>query len=122
MTVPPETYYARSGDIRIAYQVTGRGQMDILWAPGATSHLDFAWERPPYARFIEGLSAFCRLIRCDKRGTGLSDRPAALGTVGEVELGDRLVQAPVPEICFNPPFLYNDRCYVRCHRALLLRR
>ena len=81
MTVPPETHYARSGDVCIAYQVTGEGRMDIVWAPGTTSHLDLMWEFPPLARFIEGLSAFCRLIRFDKRGTGLSDRPAAVATL-----------------------------------------
>jgi pimeloyl-ACP methyl ester carboxylesterase len=81
MTGPPETHYARSGDVCIAYQVTGKGPIDIVWAPGATTHLDLMWEWPPMARFIEGFSAFSRLIRFDKRGTGLSDRPAAVATL-----------------------------------------
>ena len=81
MTGLPETHYARSGDVCIAYQVTGEGPMDIVWAPGTTSHLDLMWEWPPQARFIEGFSSFCRLIRFDKRGTGLSDRPTAVATL-----------------------------------------
>jgi class 3 adenylate cyclase/pimeloyl-ACP methyl ester carboxylesterase len=55
--------------------------MDIVWAPGTTSHLDLMWEWPPLVRFIEGFSAFCRLIRFDKRGKGLSDRPADVATL-----------------------------------------
>ena len=81
MTVPPETHYARSGDVCIAYQVTGESGMDMVWAPGTASHLDLMWEWPPYVRLIEGFSAFCRLIRFDKRGTGLSDRPATVATL-----------------------------------------
>lgn len=79
----PETKYARSRDIRIAYQVTGEGPIDVVWAPGTVSHLDLDWELPAKARFIRGLSAFCRLIRFDKRGTGLSDRPPAVATLEE---------------------------------------
>jgi class 3 adenylate cyclase len=77
----PETKYAKSGDIHIAYQVTGTGSVDLVWAPGTTSHLDLEWDWPPRARFIEQLGSFSRLIRFDKRGTGLSDRPANMGTL-----------------------------------------
>ena len=83
MTVPPETHYARSGDVSIAYQVTGRGPVDLVWAPGTTSHLDLAWEWPGMVRSIERMSTFCRLIRFDKRGTGLSDRPVGAATLEE---------------------------------------
>lgn len=83
-TMPrPETKYARSGDVRIAYQVTGTGPVDMVLAPGTASHLDLAWDWPPTARFIERLSSFCRLIRFDKRGTGMSDRPTAAATLEE---------------------------------------
>jgi class 3 adenylate cyclase len=82
-TMQPETKYARSGDIRIAYQVTGEGSVDVTWAPGTVSHLDLDWDLPAKARFIRSLSAFCRLIRFDKRGTGLSDRPLAIATLEE---------------------------------------
>ena len=79
----PETKYAKSGNVRIAYQVTGEGPIDLVWAPGTVSHLDLAWERPETALNIERFSSFCRLIRFDKRGTGLSDRPAGASTLEE---------------------------------------
>jgi class 3 adenylate cyclase/pimeloyl-ACP methyl ester carboxylesterase len=74
----PETRYAKSGDVRIAYQVTGSGPFDIVWVTGFVSNLDLEWESPPRARFFSRLSAFSRLIRFDKRGTGLSDRVSGM--------------------------------------------
>ena len=74
--------YARSGEVNIAYQVTGDGPLDLVLVPGFFSHLDLEWEHPASRRLIERLSAFSRLIMFDKRGTGLSDR--AVGLPGEV--------------------------------------
>ena len=79
----PKTKYARSGDVRIAYQITGNGPFDVVWAPGTMSHLDLDWEIPRRALFFERFSKFCRLIRFDKRGTGLSDRPVKMATLEE---------------------------------------
>ena len=79
----PPVRYAKSGNVSIAYQVTGEGPVDLVWAPGTTSHLDIDWEWPPRARFMEQLASFCRLIRFDKRGTGLSDRPTKAATLEE---------------------------------------
>jgi class 3 adenylate cyclase len=70
---PPETKYARSGDVSIAYQVIGEGPIDLVHIPGLLSHLDLAWEHPKYRRFMERLSRFARVIVYDKRGCGLSD-------------------------------------------------
>jgi pimeloyl-ACP methyl ester carboxylesterase len=72
--MPPITRYAKSGDVHIAYQVTGEGPLDLVFVPGFVSHLEADWNSPLRARFIERLSSFSRLIRFDKRGTGLSDR------------------------------------------------
>ena len=66
--------YAQSGDVSIAYQVTGDGPFDLVLVPGFISHLEFDWEEPRHAAFLERLASFSRLIRLDKRGTGLSDR------------------------------------------------
>ncbi len=66
--------YAQSGDVSIAYQVTGDGPFDLILVPGFASHLEFDWEEPRHAAFLERLASFSRLIRLDKRGTGLSDR------------------------------------------------
>lgn len=79
----PKTKYARSGDVRVAYQSTGNGLFDVVWAPGTMSHLDLDWEIPQRALFFERFGQFCRLIRFDKRGTGLSDRPLKMATLEE---------------------------------------
>ena len=79
----PQTKYARSDDVLIAYQATGDGPVDIVLAPGTMSHLDLDWEIPRRALFFERFSRFCRLIRFDKRGTGLSDRPVKMATLEE---------------------------------------
>lgn len=73
-TLQPQTRYARSGDVRIAYQVVGQGPIDLVFVPGFVSNLDLHWEDPGYAHLLRRLSAFSRLILLDKRGTGLSDR------------------------------------------------
>ena len=79
-----ETRYAKSGDLRIAYQVHGDGPIDLLFAPGYLSHLEQNQWWPEYARFFERLASFSRLIVFDRRGTGLSDRILALGSFEEL--------------------------------------
>src|SRR5207248_153842 len=79
--VPPETRYARSGDVHIAYQVVGEGPLDLVLVPPWVTNLDAWWEEPSFARFLHRLAAFSRLIRLDKRGTGLSDRVSAVPTM-----------------------------------------
>jgi class 3 adenylate cyclase len=70
--------YTRSGEVNIAYQVTGEGPFDLVLVPGFFSHLEIDWEHPEHARLLERLGSFSRLIRFDKRGTGLSDRAVGL--------------------------------------------
>jgi class 3 adenylate cyclase len=77
----PETHYARSGDVSIAYQVTGDGPFDVVHVPAFVTHVELAWDVPGLAAFIRRLSSFCRLIRFDKRGTGMSDRVSGLPTL-----------------------------------------
>jgi pimeloyl-ACP methyl ester carboxylesterase len=71
---PPETRYARSGDIHIAYQVIGNGSLDLIHAPGFISNVEMQWESPGRTNLFSRLAGFSRLILFDKRGTGLSDR------------------------------------------------
>ena len=73
--VRPPVRYASSGDLSIAYQVTGDGPIDLVLISGFVSHLEKDWEEPRHAHFLERLGSIARLIRFDKRGTGLSDRP-----------------------------------------------
>src|SRR5438876_3272503 len=75
--MPPQTHYAKSGEVNIAYQVVGDGPLDLVFVPGFISHLDLQWADPRIARFREKLASFSRLIMFDKRGTGLSDPVAA---------------------------------------------
>jgi class 3 adenylate cyclase/alpha-beta hydrolase superfamily lysophospholipase len=72
----PETRYAKSGDVHVAYQVVGEGAVDLVLVHGWISHLEHQWEDPSLARFLDRLASFSRLILFDKRGTGLSDRVA----------------------------------------------
>ena len=71
---PPEIRYARSSEVRIAYQVVGQGPPDLVFVPGFISNLEVHWEDPGYAHLLQRLSRFTRLIVLDKRGTGVSDR------------------------------------------------
>jgi class 3 adenylate cyclase len=77
----PETRYASSGDVAIAYQVLGEGPFDLVYAPPFISHVELAWEIPSLATHFRRLASFCRLIRFDKRGTGMSDRVGSLPTL-----------------------------------------
>jgi class 3 adenylate cyclase len=74
--VLPETRYALSGDVSIAYQTMGGGPIDIILVPGVVSHIDFMHELPGYTAFLRRLSNFARVVTFDKRGQGLSDRMA----------------------------------------------
>ena len=69
----PETRYAKSGDLSIAYQVVGSGPLDLVYVPGWVSHVELMWDEPSHARLLRRLASFSRLILFDKLGTGLSD-------------------------------------------------
>jgi len=81
--VPPQTRYARSGPVSIAYQVVGGGELDLVLVPGFVSHVEVAWEEPKLARFLTRLGSFSRLIVFDKRGTGMSDPVASPPSMDE---------------------------------------
>jgi pimeloyl-ACP methyl ester carboxylesterase/DNA-binding winged helix-turn-helix (wHTH) protein/class 3 adenylate cyclase len=73
-TFTPETRYVQNGDVNIAYQTIGAGDLDIVFVMGWVSHLEYFWKEPHFAAFLNRLASFSRLILFDKRGTGLSDR------------------------------------------------
>jgi len=81
--VPPPVHYVRNGDVSIAHQVSGDGPHDVLVIPGWVSHLALDWEEPTWVRWHDRMGRFARLIRFDKRGTGLSDRPPGIPTLEE---------------------------------------
>ena len=69
----PQTHYARSGDLQIAYQVAGEGPLDIILIPPYLSNIEMYWEMTSFARLLVKLSSFSRLILFDRRGSGMSD-------------------------------------------------
>jgi class 3 adenylate cyclase len=77
----PETRYAKSGNVNIAYQVVGSGPLDLILVMGWVSNVEYAWEDPSLGSFLSRLASFSRLILFDKRGTGLSDRVLELPTL-----------------------------------------
>ena len=79
--------YTRSDDLNIAYQVTGAGDVDLVLVAGFVSHLMLDWTERRHAHFLQRLGTFSRLIRFDKRGTGMSDRPGSLPDL-ETRMGD----------------------------------
>src|ERR1043165_8210653 len=79
----PETRYALSGDVNIAYQVMGHGPVDLIMVPGFVSHVEFGHELAGYTAFLRRLSSYARVVTFDKRGQGLSDRIAGAPTLEE---------------------------------------
>src|SRR5499426_3292680 len=79
----PETGYARSGDVTVAYQVLGDGPFDVVIAPGWVSHVELYSEAAGVAGLLRGLAEHARVLVFDKRGTGLSDPVAGAPTLEE---------------------------------------
>ncbi len=80
----PQTRYAQSGDLSIAYQVFGDGPVDLVYVPGWVSNVELIWDDPLLSRFFRRLGSFARVITFDKRGTGLSD-PVAVDNLPDLE-------------------------------------
>jgi pimeloyl-ACP methyl ester carboxylesterase len=91
----PETRYARSGKVSVAYQVLGEGPPDLVFVPGVISNVEYAWQLPAIADWLGRLASFSRLIWFDKRGTGVSDRPTDVPTL-EARMDD--VRAVMDEV------------------------
>ena len=69
----PETWYARSKDGNVAYQIVGEGPRDLVFIPSWLNNIDAMWEEPSLAHFLRRLATFSRLLCFDKRGAGSSD-------------------------------------------------
>jgi pimeloyl-ACP methyl ester carboxylesterase len=79
----PPTRYAQSAGAKIAFRVSGEGPCDLVFVRGLVSHLELQWQQPSYRRFVTALEQACRVIRFDKRGTGLSDPTGAMPGMDE---------------------------------------
>jgi class 3 adenylate cyclase/pimeloyl-ACP methyl ester carboxylesterase len=78
-----EVHYARSGDVDIAWSLSGAGPVDIVFVPGFISQLDLAREIPMFGAILGRLERIGRLVTFDKRGTGLSGRDLGFGSLAE---------------------------------------
>jgi pimeloyl-ACP methyl ester carboxylesterase len=72
----PDTRYAKSGDVHIAYQVFGEGPLNVVFAPPGFTNVEHWWDQPEVSRWLLRLASYARVVMFDKRGTGLSDRVA----------------------------------------------
>jgi pimeloyl-ACP methyl ester carboxylesterase len=81
--MPPETRYAKSGDVHVAYQVFGEGSINLVLVPGFVSNLELFWEQPETTRLLLRLASYARVAIFDKRGTGMSDRVAGIPNLDE---------------------------------------
>lgn len=79
----PETRYAKSGDVHIAYQVFGDGPVNLVVAPPFVSNIENFWDEPDFARWLSRLGGYARVLMFDKRGTGMSDRISELPGVDQ---------------------------------------
>jgi len=78
-----ETRYAKSGDLNIAYQLFGKGDVNVVLVPGWASNVEHIWTFPEFAEFCEKLGRFACVVLLDRRGTGLSDPVLAPPTLEE---------------------------------------
>ena len=75
--------YARSGDVRLAYQQYGNGPVDVVAIPPFAQNIELMWERREYSTMFERIGRYARVVHFDKRGTGMSDRGSAVPTLDE---------------------------------------
>jgi class 3 adenylate cyclase/pimeloyl-ACP methyl ester carboxylesterase len=79
----PQTQYAESDGLSIAWQAFGNGTQNLVIVPGIVSHIDAGWEDPDQAYLWRRLAQSFRVIVFDKRGQGLSDSFDGVPTLEE---------------------------------------
>lgn len=84
------TQFARSPDGRhIAFQVAGDTGTPLLYTSSGFISIDSIDDEPDLARAMGGLESFCRVMRFDRGGIGLSD-PVSEAPTLEQWIGDAL--------------------------------
>jgi DNA-binding CsgD family transcriptional regulator len=94
----PETRYAKSGDVHVAYQVLGDGSIDLVFVPGFISNLEHQWEEAGFSHLLHRLASFCRLILFDKRGTPIGGSAGDGAELAAFDGPGRAVRCAI-EIC-----------------------
>jgi class 3 adenylate cyclase len=84
----PETQFAWSGEDRVAFQVFGEGDIDLLFTSVSGDALDLRWSWPPYVEFLRRLSSQARVVMFDRRGMGSSERASGEGLSGWEQWAD----------------------------------
>ena len=79
----PETRYARCGDLSLAYQVFGSGDVDIVVSGSFVSNVEVMWGSPEFSSFFDHLASFARVLLYDKAGVGMSDPVMKIRTIEE---------------------------------------
>jgi pimeloyl-ACP methyl ester carboxylesterase len=82
-SMQPQTRYAKSGDIYIAYQAFSHGPLNVVFVPAAFTNVEHWWDEPDVTRWLLRLASCARVVMFDKRGTGMSDRVAGLPGLDE---------------------------------------
>jgi pimeloyl-ACP methyl ester carboxylesterase len=103
--VPPETRYAKTGDIHIAYQVFGDGPIDMVLATEFWHSIEAQWDLPELARFLERLGTFARAISFDQRGSGISD-PVSMGELSTLDVWMEDIDVVMDEVGSENAVLY----------------
>jgi pimeloyl-ACP methyl ester carboxylesterase len=103
--VPPETRYAKTGDVHIAYQVFGDGPIDMVLATEFWHTIEAQWDLPELARFLERLGSFTRAISFDQRGSGISD-PVAMGELSTLDVWMEDIDVVMDEVGSESAVLY----------------
>jgi pimeloyl-ACP methyl ester carboxylesterase len=112
---PPFRYAHRSDGRRVAYQVVGDGDLDLLFLFGWPTHLGLMWENPSFAGFLGKLASFSRLILFDRVGGGLSDR-GGIPPLFEDEMDD--ARAVLDAVGSEQPALFG--CHTGGRLALMM--
>jgi pimeloyl-ACP methyl ester carboxylesterase/class 3 adenylate cyclase len=95
--VPPETRYAKAGDIHVAYQVFGEGPIDMVLATEFWHSIEVQWDQPELAAFLTRLASFARVISFDQRGSGVSD-PVSISELTTLDLWMDDITAVMDEV------------------------
>jgi pimeloyl-ACP methyl ester carboxylesterase/class 3 adenylate cyclase len=101
----PETRYAKTGDIHIAYQVFGDGPVDMVLATEFWHSIEVQWDQPDLAAFLERLASFARVISFDQRGSGISD-PVSLRELTSLDLWMDDINVVMDEVGSESAVLY----------------
>ncbi len=111
----PETHYTPSGEVMIGYQVHGSGEHDLLFSGSPASNVETVWHLPEAERLFERLGRFARVIRFDRRDTGVSD-PVRDDLTLEAHVSDAL--AVMDEVSTERPVLVGEGDSARSFAAL----